>query len=55
VDGSDQADMALKSIINLRRKFDHITVFHAFQAKKPDGYPAQWKPKVYVVCVVYVV
>ena len=33
VDGSNQADLAFKSCLNMRRKFDHITVFHAYRGK----------------------
>mmetsp|Transcript_12304 Transcript_12304/g.20580 ORF Transcript_12304/g.20580 Transcript_12304/m.20580 type:complete len:314 (+) Transcript_12304:54-995(+) len=45
VDGSDQSTMAFKAVLNLRRKFDHVTVFHAFSSNKPDDYPAHWRPK----------
>ena len=31
VDGSDKSDLAFRSSLNLRRKFDHIIVFHAYR------------------------
>ena len=31
IDGSDQSDVAFQSALNLRRKFDHVNVFHAFK------------------------
>lgn len=31
IDGSDQSDEAFRSVMNLRRKFDQICVFHAFK------------------------
>lgn len=31
VDGSRQSEVAFESSMNLRRKFDHINVFHAFK------------------------
>jgi hypothetical protein len=45
VDGSEQSDFAFKAILNMRRKFDHVTVFHATNENKAADYPAQWKPK----------
>lgn len=31
IDGSDNADAAFRSALNLRRKFDRIEVFHAYK------------------------
>lgn len=31
VDGSDNADAAFRSALNIRRKFDHIEIFHAYK------------------------
>lgn len=33
IDGSRQSDLAFESAINLRRKFDHINVFHAYKSE----------------------
>ena len=33
VDGSSQSDVAFQSTLNLRRKFDHVTVFHAYRGE----------------------
>ncbi len=30
VDGSSQSDIAFESAMNLRKKFDHVNVFHAY-------------------------
>jgi hypothetical protein len=30
VDGSDQSEIAFLSAMNFRKKYDHISVFHAF-------------------------
>lgn len=45
VDGSDQSEAAFQSAMNLRGKYDHICVFHAFRGDKPDLQPATWRPK----------
>lgn len=34
IDGSDSADVAFRSALNLRRKFDLIEVFHAYKGKR---------------------
>ncbi len=31
IDGSNQADASFHSALNMRRKFDHIEVFHAYK------------------------
>jgi hypothetical protein len=31
IDGSSQSDLAFQSALNMRRKFDHINVFHAYR------------------------
>jgi hypothetical protein len=31
VDGSKQSEEAFEAALNLRRKFDHISVFHAYK------------------------
>lgn len=31
IDGSNQSELAFQSALNLRRKFDHINVFHAYK------------------------
>lgn len=33
VDGSRQSDIAFETALNLRRKFDHINVYHAYKGK----------------------
>lgn len=42
VDGSDASDLAYKTMIHLRRKFDQIILFHAYSLEKektiPPGY-----------------
>eukprot|EP01032_Pedospumella_encystans_P015932 gene15932-18197_t len=44
VDGSRQSDIAFESALNLRRKFDHINVYHAYK-DIPDLQPATWRHK----------
>lgn len=44
VDGSRQSEIAFESAMNLRRKFDHINVFHAYK-DIPDLQPASWRHK----------
>eukprot|EP00428_Durinskia_dybowskii_P085307 CAMPEP_0170431356 /NCGR_PEP_ID=MMETSP0117_2-20130122/41358_1 /TAXON_ID=400756 /ORGANISM="Durinskia baltica, Strain CSIRO CS-38" /LENGTH=256 /DNA_ID=CAMNT_0010690907 /DNA_START=1 /DNA_END=768 /DNA_ORIENTATION=+ len=43
VDGSNQADLAFKSCLNMRRKFDHITVFHAYREDDGELQPPTWR------------
>jgi len=31
IDGSDASDVAFRSVINMRHKFDHVCVYHAFK------------------------
>jgi hypothetical protein len=31
VDGSESSDQAFRSALNMRRKFDHLNVFHAYR------------------------
>lgn len=46
VDGSDQSEIAFLSAMNLRKKFDHICVFHAFKGDHIDSLPTNFKPKI---------
>lgn len=46
VDGSDQSDLAFLSALNLRKKYDHICVFHAFKGDHIESLPAKFKPKM---------
>lgn len=45
IDGSDQSDEAFRSALNMRGKYDHLCVFHAYRGDKPDLQPASWRPK----------
>jgi len=44
VDGSRQSEEAYRTVMNLRRKFDHVCIFHAFRGDLPDLQPAYWRP-----------
>lgn len=43
-DGSDQSHMAFTSTLSLRKKHDHVAVFHAFKASAVDSLPAKFRP-----------
>ena len=36
IDGSNQSDLAFKSALNMRGKYDHINVFHAFRGEREN-------------------
>jgi hypothetical protein len=44
VDGSDAADLAFLSVMNMRRKYDFIAVFHALSENKGDFIQPNWRP-----------
>ena len=46
VDGSDQSDIAFLSAMNLRKKYDHICVFHAYKGDHIENLPPKFKPKM---------
>ena len=44
VDGSDQADVAFQSIMNMRRKYDYMAVVHAYRGDSIDQLQSAYKP-----------
>lgn len=44
VDGSDQSEVAFDATMNLRKKYDHVSVFHAFKGGAEDIMPPCFKP-----------
>lgn len=43
IDGSDTADLAYKTMIHLRRKFDQIILFHAYSLEKEKTRPPSYR------------
>lgn len=48
VDGSEASDIALNLSLNLRKKQDHICVFHAFSSMKDATFPPEYKHETVV-------
>ena len=40
VDGSDAADSAFKTTLHMKKKYDHVCVFHAYSEEKNAALPA---------------
>lgn len=46
VDGSEGSDIAFRTMMRLRKRLDHVCIFHAFSKFKSDSLPEQYQPEV---------